>query len=218
MICRTKEGLMNILLFGATGQFGRHILPELLKRGHQVAAFVRDPVRLAEQRSSVEVVIGDAGDFAAVVGALQGRSAVVSALGAAGFAGPDSILATGMRNIVAGMADLGVQRIVALASAGVLQADERTLRRDAPGYPAQFRPVSGEHLKAYEALAASDLDWTLVCPPSLVDQPRTGHFQVRADYYPAGVGMQITLEDLADFVADELERRAFSRHRVGIGS
>jgi putative NADH-flavin reductase len=40
---------MNITLYGATGNAGARILKELLARGHQVRAIVRDPAKALTQ-------------------------------------------------------------------------------------------------------------------------------------------------------------------------
>jgi uncharacterized protein YbjT (DUF2867 family) len=52
---------MNVFLAGATGYIGRHLVPELLRRGHTVRALVR---RGSEQKlpNGAEAVVGDALD------------------------------------------------------------------------------------------------------------------------------------------------------------
>jgi len=37
---------MKILLLGATGRTGMHIIEEALKRGHKISAIARDPEKL----------------------------------------------------------------------------------------------------------------------------------------------------------------------------
>jgi putative NADH-flavin reductase len=37
---------MNVLIFGATGATGMHLVNQPQVRGHSVTAFVRDPARL----------------------------------------------------------------------------------------------------------------------------------------------------------------------------
>jgi nucleoside-diphosphate-sugar epimerase len=51
---------MNIAVIGATGILGRHVIPRLLERGHQVRAIVRQPAQVESlRRMGVEAVSGD---------------------------------------------------------------------------------------------------------------------------------------------------------------
>ncbi len=50
---------MNVFLTGATGYIGRHLIPELLRRGHTVRALVR-PASAGQLVEGAEPVVGDA--------------------------------------------------------------------------------------------------------------------------------------------------------------
>jgi uncharacterized protein YbjT (DUF2867 family) len=50
---------MNVFLTGATGYIGRHLIPELLGRGHTVRALVR-PASAGKLAAGAEPVVGDA--------------------------------------------------------------------------------------------------------------------------------------------------------------
>jgi uncharacterized protein YbjT (DUF2867 family) len=64
---------MTILVTGATGNVGRSVVEQLVARGADVRALVRDPAK-AELVSNVKVVQGDLLDVDALRGALQGAS------------------------------------------------------------------------------------------------------------------------------------------------
>lgn len=68
---------MRILVTGATGYIGGRLIPELLKHGHEVRAFVRDPERLKGKDwfSDVEIVKGDLCEPAAIREALRSMDA-----------------------------------------------------------------------------------------------------------------------------------------------
>lgn len=73
---------MNILLTGATGNVGGHVLRELLQQGHTVRCFVRrkrDGQQLTSlgKPSQVEVVVGDMRDAGAVSTAVAGQEVVL---------------------------------------------------------------------------------------------------------------------------------------------
>ncbi|MBS7457286.1 SDR family oxidoreductase [Coralloluteibacterium stylophorae] len=64
---------MTILVTGATGTIGRHVLAQLAARGADVRALVRDPAKAALPEG-VDVVQGDLLDVDALRGALAGAS------------------------------------------------------------------------------------------------------------------------------------------------
>lgn len=65
---------MTILVIGATGTIGRHVVDQLVQRGVNVRALVRDPAK-ADFPASVDVVKGDLTDPDALRGAFAGVSA-----------------------------------------------------------------------------------------------------------------------------------------------
>ncbi|MEP7212340.1 MAG: SDR family oxidoreductase [Acidobacteriota bacterium] len=68
---------MNILVTGATGYIGGRLIPGLLKAGHSVRAFVRDPARIKDKPwvDAVEVAEGDLADRGSVERACAGMDA-----------------------------------------------------------------------------------------------------------------------------------------------
>ncbi|NNJ12884.1 SDR family oxidoreductase [Chloroflexales bacterium ZM16-3] len=206
---------MRIVLFGATGGLGSAVLAEALGRGHTVTALLREPARLAVSHPRLEAVAGDVRDHVAVAEVLAGQDAAISCIGPGQLDDEVDVISAGMASILSGMQAAGARRIVAVAAAGILQEDEETLLRDAPGFPPMLRAISGEHLRAYELLRSSDARWTLVCPPVLADGEGTGGYRAERDYLPLG-GEQIARADVALFILDELESGAFVGLRVGI--
>jgi uncharacterized protein YbjT (DUF2867 family) len=63
------EALSMILVMGATGNVGRELVGQLLKRGEAVRVLARDATRV---RDGVECVVGDLGDASAVAAAVEG--------------------------------------------------------------------------------------------------------------------------------------------------
>lgn len=203
----------RLFLLGATGRLGGHVLRAALARGYAVTALVRDPARLAAP--GLTVVRGDVCDLAALAAALPHHDAVISALGTRRGQEPAEVISEGMRNLVAAMAASGVHRVIAVASAGILQADAERLRRDAPGYPEAFRRSSAAHLEAYGHLRESRLDWTVVCPPELVEGAPEQPLTVAADYLPPGP-KRVSMPALAGWMLDALADPATYGHRFGL--
>ncbi|MEB3196484.1 MAG: NAD(P)H-binding protein [Candidatus Sericytochromatia bacterium] len=206
-----------LALFGATGRTGGHLLREALSRGWAVRALARDPAQLSGHNDRLLVVPGNVRDPEAVAACLLGARAIVTALGTRRGQESDDMLAVAMRHVVDAAQASGIRRVLAIATAGLLDAPGGGLRRDAPGYPAAFRAGSGAHLAAFEHLRASDLEWTLVCPPDLVEGERAQPLNVQPDRLPDGP-KRASMPALAAWLLDELEAGAFVRRRVGLNN
>ncbi len=201
---------MELLVFGASGRVGRRLCEYAVTDGHRVTAFVRDAARAPDGTAVVEGDVNDSDDVAAAVG---GQDAVCSALG------PDdgdfTAIDTGVENLVAAMEASDVERLVAVAAAGILQATPRRLRLDLAGFSETLRPLADAHQSVYDRLSLSELDWTLVCPPRLPDGPPTNHYRTAVDYLPDG-GQSVSTGDVAMFVYQVTVDGCHSRERVGI--
>lgn len=204
---------MRLLILGATGRLGGHFLAEAVARGHAVTAFVRSPEKLAPH-PLVTAVAGNVRDAEALSAVMPGHDAVLSALGAKRAGETYDMLEVAMANTIAAMAHAGVRRVLWVASAGILQRDAVSLRRDTPGYPEAFRVGSAAHLAAYQRLRMSGLSWTVLCPPELEERP-AGPYAVKDDYLPEGP-LRIAMPSAAAFALDAVEQGSHLRKRVGI--
>ena len=120
---------MHIAVFGGTGRVGGRFIEYALADGHTVKALVRNSSKLAP-RAGLEDVQGDILDAAAVARVIAGADAVVSGLGGAGIDDPGEAQSQGMRNIVAGMQQHGVRRVLGVAGGGILNSTDGGLRHD----------------------------------------------------------------------------------------
>jgi NADH dehydrogenase len=123
---------VTVLVTGATGFIGPHVVHALRARATPVRALVRDPARATRLAAwGVELAAGDVTDPVSLRAACEGVDAVVH-LVAIIRGRPqdfDRVMAQGTRNVVAAAQEVGVRRFV-LASA--LGLDERT--KDAVPY------------------------------------------------------------------------------------
>lgn len=195
---------MKIVVFGASGGTGIEIARQGLATGHEVTAFVRTPAKLNIENPKLTLFQGDVLDAAAVEQAVAGQEAVISALGPTRPAAP-GMMETAARNIVAAMDKAGVRRLISTTGAGVRDP------RDQPKLIDHLMKglltlLAGSVLKDsaanVEIIRASDLDWTIVRYPRLLDGPRTGNYRV--GYVGQDSGSQLARADGADFVLKEL--------------
>lgn len=210
--------IMKIIVFGATGMVGKYLVKQALFKGHEVKAFGRNVYTAGlPEDNKLELVQGALFDEQEVYHALKGCDAVLSALGG-NIDGADLTRSLGMKNIIAQMKRQSVKRIIGIGGMGVLDTAEGKYILDNPDYPPEYAAVGREHLKAFEQLKASELDWTFVCPPDIKDAGPTGQFTVEADHLPEPNHYVINAGDLALFMLNELEKNGFIGHRVGISN
>ncbi|MES2431259.1 MAG: SDR family oxidoreductase [Bacteroidota bacterium] len=209
---------MQVIVFGATGQVGKQLVKQALYKGFKVKAYGRN-VFTADlpKDDNLELVQGALFDEKQVYNAIKGCDAVLSALGGSPD-GNDVTRSLGMKNIVAQMQKANVKRIIAVGGMGVLNAPDDTLLIDNPDYPKEFLPVGREHLKAYQILKASSLDWTFMGCPDLIDADATGSFTVKAEYPPEPNNYKINVGDLALFMLKEVKANEFIHYKVGISN
>ena len=200
---------MRIFLAGATGRTGRQILQQARPRGHQITALVRGGAdRLDPAESWLRILNGDLLDHPNLAQIVANHDAIITALSG-------SVVEPATLKLIDAAQVAKVPRFLGLAGGGILQLDAHSLRRDRPDYPATFRTSSEGHLRAWKALEASTLDWTLVCTPDLLDTPATGRATALADFMPQG-GKSVPRADVAAFMMTELDQPRFSRKRVGL--
>ena len=70
---------MKVIIFGATGGVGQHVVEMAKNAGHEVTAFVRTPEKL--KTTGVNVIQGDAFNAEQVAAAIPGHDAVISCVG-----------------------------------------------------------------------------------------------------------------------------------------
>ncbi len=194
---------MQVTVLGATGRTGRLIVEELVRRGHQVRAVVRDPSR-ASLPEGAEALAGDARDPAVLARAVTGADAVVSALGPRGR---DHELHRAVAPaLAAAMRDAGVTRYVGISGAGVDAPGDRKRPRDRVISGLMRRLGGGmvaDKTQELEVWRSSGLRWTLVRPPRLVEGQ--GGAELEHDAHVSTRSTRIERPDLARFAVDTLE-------------
>jgi putative NADH-flavin reductase len=208
---------MNVLVFGATGATGHELVSQALAKGHRVTAFVRTPAKLGSLSTRVTVAQGDVADSAAVAHALDGQSAVLSALGAASPLRRDPVLVEGVRHIVNAMEQMSVRRLVYLSFLGV-QEGRRQLRLVGRTLVAWLilRNVVADHALKEEIIQRSRLDWVLVRPPRLTNGPRRGSYRHGSDIRATSIVPTISRADLADFMLRQLADDTYVRRAPAV--
>ncbi|MGW0499673.1 NAD(P)H-binding protein [Streptomyces sp. NPDC003007] len=175
-----------LLVTGATGNVGRHVVDQLLASGEAVRALTRDPAA-ARLPEGAEVVGGDLTRPETMEPALKDVSALFL-FPAPGAAGP----------VLRAAREQGVRRVVLLSSSAVEFSSEST-----------DNAIVAYHREAERQVVESGLEWTLVRPCGFAANTRQWAPQIRTGdvvHGPyAGAEMALIHErDIADVAAQVL--------------
>ncbi|HTY00060.1 MAG TPA: NAD(P)-binding oxidoreductase [Bacteroidota bacterium] len=231
--------MSRLVIFGATGSLGSHVLHLALAAEHQVTVFVRNPSRLSPQaQTQVTVLSGDlstlaAGDVAQLV---SGHDAVINCAGRVNegqtFVDLIDRLVTGVESIPNDM------RPVCWFIAGVAILDLDSAGRKGVDLP-RVKSTYWPHRVNFQRLARSGLNWRLLCPGPMVEEPALGlnRLRITLDRLPVELPafarslpgplmlplfahvipeMIVPYADAAALMLANLRDDSMARHRVGL--
>ncbi|AEG71592.1 NAD(P)-dependent oxidoreductase [Ralstonia solanacearum] len=215
---------MKVVVLAATGQAGRTILSELIRRGHQVTAVARNPDKLPKSISCVRDDLASADRIAEII---AGADAVVSAFGPPkedprffSDVNYTDQLASVTERAIAAVRKAGVSRLIMVGGAGSLWFSPGVTVLKSGHWPEKLVPIATSHMKAFAALRASGINWTYFSPPMLIEPGvRTGQFRLGGDdvIVDEQGKSRVSFEDYAIALVDELEKPAHERARFTIG-
>ncbi|WP_339833699.1 SDR family oxidoreductase [Paenibacillus sp. FSL R7-0272] len=189
---------MNVLVIGANGQIGKHLVEQLAQEGkHQVTAMIRKPEQAdALKELGAQVVMGDLEDTVdEIAEAMKDQNAIVFTAGSGGSTGPDKTLLIDLDGAVKTMEAAekqGISRYILVSAYG---ADQRSK------WPEEIKPYYVAKHFADRALFASDLNYTIIRPGGLKNEPGTGRVAVGTDLKPGSIAR----EDVARVIAASLQ-------------
>lgn len=214
---------MRVALIGASGFVGTAVLNELIQKGHQVTAIVRNPENLkqAENITAVKANVLNAGE---VADAVKGHDAVISTYNA-GWTNPDlyNEFLEGSKAIQEGVKEAGVKRLIIVGGGGSLYIAKGLQIVDTPEFPAEWKPgalAARDYLNIIKT--EQELEWTFLSPAIEMHQGTSGE---RKGNYRTGLESPvfddnnksiISVEDTALAIVDELENPKHVRKRFTI--
>lgn len=206
--------MTRIIVFGATGGVGRSVVKQALEQGFEVTAFVRTPDKLKLTGEKLTVVQGDAFHVEQVAAAIAGHDAVVSCLGSNQGMKKSDDLRTMAKNIVAGMQQHDVKRIVYTASAGI--------NDELPGIGGKLmmgvlKQVLIDYRAAVDAIQEAGLTYTIVRPMGLTNDSFSGQYRESEEGVP-GKSKTIPRADVAHFIVKALGNAEYENKSVGIAT
>jgi uncharacterized protein len=204
---------MNILILGATGRVGSQLVTYALHDRHHVTVLVRTPEKIQINSENLTIIQGNVLNKNDIVRAMHGIDVVISALNTDGT----NTLSESMPLIIKAMENEGIQRIITIGTAGILQSrtTPTVLRYQSSESKRKSTRAAQEHHKVYDTLKQSALDWTIVCPTYLPVGKRVGKYRIERDFLPED-GVEISVPDTAEFAYSLIKTSDYIKSRVGI--
>jgi uncharacterized protein YbjT (DUF2867 family) len=183
---------MDILVAGGHGQVALRLLKLLAADGHTARGLIRKPEQAADLQAAGAVpVLGDLENDESLAGYVKGADAVVFAAGAgpgSGNARKRTVDLGGAVKLADAAIETGVRRYVMVSSIGAQD----------PAAGGTMQPYLEAKAEADAYVVARGLDYTIVRPGGLTDEPGTGRVRVTRDLGQRG---PIPRDDVAAVLA-----------------
>lgn len=156
----------NFLVFGATGQTGKHFLPLALERGHNVKALVRSPEKVGVKSPNLSLHRGSIVDLNNFDELVKGVDVVIAMLGDAQLQKDHDICTNFVKQLIPAMRRQGVKRLLFQAGGFTKPYGERLpiMSWLLKNTIARWGGLLGQHrdneaVLKYLVEEASDIDW-----------------------------------------------------------
>lgn len=206
---------MKILVVGGSGMIGSRIVAEAAARGHQVIAGARHPEKI-ESSDNVSAVELDATSADSIAQAAADADAIVMTVSPRNGGNP-SAEANAVADAAMAAAKNTGKRLFYVGGAGSLLLPDGS--PVAETLPDEIKPEAIAMREVRDRLQSSDLDWTVLCPPAMI-QPgeKKGNYRLgtTALMFNDNGESAISAEDYSDAVLNELETPAHSRAQFTI--
>lgn len=216
---------MKVIVLGATGQTGQHLVQQTLQHGHTVTAIVRNPAKLTVHHDNLKVVEANIFSADSLKDHFRGQDVVMSCLGfPASFFSAVTGYTLSMQAMVSAMREAKVNRLITMTS-----------WYTEPNSGAQssylirilllplIRSVLTDMFQMEQFLQKTeDINWTVVRPPGLKNLPASaqefltheGYFVPDSSGTPAGSA--VARGDVARFMLSLLNSNAWLKKGVAI--
>jgi putative NADH-flavin reductase len=201
---------MKLLLLGATGNTGKQLLRQALELNYEVTVLVRDPSKLPPANPKMKVLVGNVLDKSILTEAVQGKDAVISALGVGESLKSNNLISEAVQVLIPAMNAAGVKRLVFLSAFGVGETYNLASLFQKIAFRTVLKDIYADKAQADEQIRNSNLEWTLVLPTKLTNGSASGKYKAGEKLKAGGFPM-VSRADLAAFMLRQLSESAFVR-------
>lgn len=213
---------MKVIIFGATGFSGQGILAEALKQGHEVSILVRDASKISVKHKNLTLVEGNVLDTQMVASVLHHQEAVIQCLGVGGKGDgkTTTFISDATKVIVDEMQKQSIKRLIAMSNVGAGNSIAFQpwffTKIILPYFMKWLKVIIEDKNRMEPIIMNSNLDWTIVRCPNIVDKPAKGTCNATLD--GKGLKLSISLPDLSKFMVDQLKQTAFIKQAPSVSN
>jgi putative NADH-flavin reductase len=221
---------LRILVYGATGKVGTHVVDEALQRGHVVTAVSRDPSRIQQRHANLSAVAGNLLDDASIASLAAGQDVII--ISVRGILGKskkpeDALQRVAVEKVVDVLRGIGAAapRLIHVGGSGTLEVKPGVLWADRTLRWKIFLPkdleleIRGQVLALNYLRTVSDVGWSYATPAkNFTNKKRTGVFRIGGDALleDARGKSRISRADFAVALIDEAESAAHVQQRFSV--
>jgi putative NADH-flavin reductase len=213
---------MKLVIFGATGFSGQAIMKLALSKGIQVTVLVRNKSAISIQNENLTVIQGNVLDSNDVKKALEHQDAVIQCLGVGGKGNgkPTTFISDATKIIVEEMEKQQIKRLIALSNVGAGNSLAFQpwffTKIILPYFMKWLKVIIDDKNRMEPIIMNSELDWTIVRCPNIVDKTPKGNIHATLD--GKGLKLAVTLGDMAEFIMHQLTDNTYSRQAPSISN
>ena len=213
---------MKVVIFGATGFSGKAILKEALSQQHHVTVLVRNKSAILIEDENLNIVEGNVLDRNTVAGVLNNCDAAIQCLGLGGKGNRKftTFISDATKIIVEEMEKQRIKRLIAMSNVGAGNSVSFQpwifTKIILPYFMKWLKVLIDDKNRMEPIIMNSELDWTIVRCPNIVDKTPKGNVHATLD--GKGLKLAVTLGDMAEFIVQQLINASYSKQAPSISN
>lgn len=196
------ESTNKIAILGANGKAGKFLVKEALDKGYQVKILTRNSNNIKITNENIEIINGEARDFASIRKLLKGCGAVINAVGQP--KNESYIFSTVTKHILEAMKEFEIKRYIVISGGSLnVTGDQKGIvnKIGATLFKVFLSKMMQDKYKELQIIQSSKVDWTIVRLPFVIEGNGIGHINESLVDMP---GIKIQNGDIAPFVIKQI--------------
>ncbi|OOZ81222.1 NADH-flavin reductase [Bacillus cereus] len=196
------ESTNKIAILGANGKAGKFLVKEALDKGYQVKILTRNSNNIKITNENIEIINGDARDFASIRKLLKECGAVINAVGQP--KNESYIFSTVTKHILEAMKEFEIKRYIVISGGSLnVTGDQKGIvnKIGATLFKVFLSKMMQDKYKELQIIQSSKVDWTIVRLPFVIEGNGIGRINESLVDMP---GIKIQNSDIAPFVIKQI--------------